>query len=145
MNRSVCPTCGKKGLEVQALTIRSLTRRGWPHYSEISDGFFCTNPEDTTVYYFPSLPYTIDKEDVVDRIGAKEAEEPLYVCYCFRHTREEIESDFLHHGRSTIEDEIREKVNGKQCSCEVTNPNGRCCLGDVRKTYLPLSEESAVI
>lgn len=140
-DRSICTACGQKGKPVSALTIRSLTRRHWPHYAEITDGYFCTNPNDSTVYYFPTLDLTVDKEHVVDRVGIKETEEPIYVCYCFRHTKQGIESDFMEHSRSMIEENVREKVSGKLCSCEVTNPSGQCCLGDIRKTYKRLEEE----
>ncbi|MFQ6616743.1 MAG: hypothetical protein ACE5HZ_08295 [Fidelibacterota bacterium] len=141
---NTCPTCGKRGKTVSALTIRSLTRRDWRHYPDITDGYLCTNPEDSTVYFFPGSHLTVDKHHLVDRVGFKETEDPRTVCYCFRHTREEIESDFLKFGRSTVEEEIREKVDGGGCSCEVTNPSGRCCLGDVRKVYLPLKKKTAV-
>lgn len=139
-----CPTCGTKGKPVSSLTIRSLTRRDWSHYSSITEGYLCTNPEDSTLYYFPGSDQVIDKSQAVDRVGFKETDEPRYICYCFRHTASEIESDFLRHGRSTIEEEIREKVESEACSCEVTNPSGNCCLGDVRKTYLPLKRKSKV-
>lgn len=131
-----CPTCGIKGLPVKAITIKALTSEQWSDYNKITDGFYCTNPEDSTVYYIPDNNLVINKLDLLVRVGLKEKVEPLLVCYCFQHTRSEIEQDFVKNNHSTIEDEIREKVRKDLCSCEILNPKGRCCLGDVRKTYL---------
>lgn len=142
---SVCPICGKKGKPVKAQTIRSLTKRDWENYHLIVDGFYCTNPGDSTVYYFSTMDAVVKKDDVVDRIGIKETEEPIFVCYCFRHTKSKIISDFNIHGYSTIEKEVRQKVKDKLCSCEVTNPSGRCCLGDIRKTYKNLKKPSVLV
>jgi hypothetical protein len=60
------------------------------------------------------------------------------VCYCFNHTREDIRADFQASGVSTIEQSIRTAIDAGHCSCEVMNPNGRCCLGDVRSAYKDL-------
>lgn len=133
---SICPTCGKKGKSVRAVTIRSLTNRDWNQFDKISEGYFCTNPEDSTAYFIPESELVIDKADLKVRVGLKEKEEPITVCYCFQHTKSDIEQDFAENGHSTIEDEIREKVKNNQCSCETMNPKGRCCLGDVHSTYL---------
>ncbi|MFQ6675576.1 MAG: hypothetical protein ACE5LH_04430 [Fidelibacterota bacterium] len=142
--KGLCPTCGTKGKPVSALTIRSLTQRNWSHYPAITDGYLCPNADDSTVYFFAGSDLTVDKNRLVDRVGFKETDGPHTVCYCFRHSKEEIESDFLRNGHSTIEADIRGKVDGGACSCEVTNPSGRCCLGDVRKVYLPLRKRETV-
>lgn len=55
------------------------------------------------------------------------------VCYCFQHTQQDIADDYLMHGKSTIEMDVRQKVKDKLCSCEKLNPKGSCCLGDIRK------------
>lgn len=126
-----------------ALTIRALTRRSWIGYSEIGDGHLCTHPQDSVVYYFADCA-TIHKSDVVDRIGIKESEEPIFVCYCFRHSKSEIEQDFLLHGESTIEADVRRKVAEESCWCEVANPAGRCCLGEIR-TVVKASRQKAEV
>ena len=54
------------------------------------------------------------------------------VCYCFQHTKQNIKDDYLTHGKSTIEMDVRQKVKEKLCTCEESNPTGKCCLGDIR-------------
>lgn len=92
------------------------------------------------MYFFPETDIMIDKAELTVRVGLKETEEPITVCYCFQHTKSDIELDFAENGRSTIEQDIRQKVKTKQCSCEIMNPKGRCCLGDVRDTYIKSKE-----
>ena len=66
------------------------------------------------------------------------------VCYCFEHTKDEIQEEFQAHGESRIETSIREKVTAGSCSCEFKNPKGNCCLGDVRAAYKELSVPLAI-
>ena len=141
VDESACPVCGERGRPVKSLTIRSLMRENSPAYHKISDGFLCANLEDPIVHFFPEMAMAIDKAELTVRVGLKEMEEPITVCYCFQHTKSDIELDFAENGRSTIEEDIRQKVQTKQCSCEIMNPTGRCCLGDVRDTYLASKEE----
>ncbi|OQY13286.1 MAG: hypothetical protein B6I31_01505 [Desulfobacteraceae bacterium 4572_19] len=47
------------------------------------------------------------------------------VCYCFKYTKKDIESDFLDNGKSMILKQIAlEKKNGR-CDCVTKNPK-RC-------------------
>ncbi|HEY6324505.1 MAG TPA: hypothetical protein VJA16_23410 [Thermoanaerobaculia bacterium] len=36
---------------------------------------------------------------------------------------------------------IRERVQAGDCACEVRNPTGRCCLGEVQRVVRELSGE----
>jgi len=54
------------------------------------------------------------------------------VCYCFLHPRREIESELRQSGTSTVVDRIAAKVRARECACDVRNPSGQCCLGEVR-------------
>jgi len=134
-DKKSCPNCGKIGKPVQALTIKALTKKDWPGHQKITDGYYCTNPNDPTVYYFTDKNLTIDTQDVSVRVGIKEVEEPIYVCYCFKHTKAEISEDFRVNGYSTIEEDVRKKVKEKECFCEISNPSGKCCLGDIRRVF----------
>lgn len=127
-----CPTCEQEGKHVELLTIRAMTRRDFPHYGELTRGFLCLNPDDSTVYYFPNLDFSVNQDDVVTDIGFKTNSKTKTICYCFRHTKEDIIDDYLENGRSNIEIDVRQKVKDKLCTCEVSNPKGKCCLGDIR-------------
>ena len=134
----LCPTCGQKGKPVAALTINTLVYPELKPPGGYPDGYYCPNPDDATIYFFPDERAPLSKGQVTVRVGFKEAEPPRLVCYCFEHTREEIQQDFLRQGESTIKADIREKVAAGLCSCEVKNPKGKCCVGDVRAAYREL-------
>ncbi|MCH7763373.1 MAG: hypothetical protein IIB95_06475 [Candidatus Marinimicrobia bacterium] len=135
-----CPSCDQKGKQVDLLTIRSITRRDFPHYGELTKGFLCLNPDDATVYYFSNLDFIVNQDDVVTDIGFKTNSNTKTVCYCFRHTKHDIIDDYLKHGKSNIENDVRQKVKDKQCTCEVSNPKGKCCLGDIRTVIKGVEE-----
>jgi len=46
------------------------------------------------------------------------------ICYCFNHTRGEIEEDVLRNGRSLILEKIIEAKRLGACQCTVKNPRG---------------------
>jgi hypothetical protein len=47
------------------------------------------------------------------------------VCYCFQHTRKNIEDDYRHSGYSKILEEIKAAKKSQGCNCESMNPRGR--------------------
>lgn len=100
------------------------------YYSTECIILFLSNPALRRSIFFEKLRY-LHKADLKVRVGSKETEEPILVCYCFGYTRKMIEDDFLRNGRSTIQKEITKKVKEGKCRCEVMNPQGTCCLGDV--------------
>jgi len=47
------------------------------------------------------------------------------ICYCFGYTEQDIQSDFLRHGRSTILERIQKEKKANGCNCAANNPKGR--------------------
>ncbi len=98
------------------------------------DGFyFCETPTCKVVYFNNDQNIYWYKEDVKLRVGIKETEEPIPVCYCFGWTQEMIFNEIKQKGHSTAIQEISARVKAKECACEIKNPSGRCCLEQVRK------------
>jgi len=46
------------------------------------------------------------------------------VCFCFGHTRKEIEKDYLENGESTIMAKITSEKKRGGCDCANKNPKG---------------------
>lgn len=130
--RSLCPTARTPGQRVQALTVRSLVRQN--RYRDVAgrEWFFCASPE-CDIVYFAADGTTLDQRDLDVRVGIKAENPPHTVCYCFGHTEESIQDEIRKTGRSSAFDSITERVKAGECSCEVLNPKGTCCLGDVRE------------
>nr|WP_254658017.1 hypothetical protein [Pleurocapsa sp. PCC 7327] len=65
------------------------------------------------------------------------------VCYCFDWTKERIEREIRQTGYSSAETSIRHHVKAGRCACEINNPQGSCCLANVRQVvnqFLPSGE-----
>ncbi len=127
----LCPTNGAKGSEVPMTAVASLVR--WevgaarlvdPKY------FLCPDPSCETVY-FGSGGAVIGKSDLRVRVGLKETEGPIPLCYCFDVTEEDIRREILKTGASPSRDRIVAEVKEGNCACHVKNPTGGCCLGDI--------------
>ncbi|MEZ4651979.1 MAG: mercuric transporter MerT family protein [Candidatus Eisenbacteria bacterium] len=132
--RQSCPSCDGAGKPVKPITIESLVVDAARARVRRTDGFrFCAEPSCAIAYFHPATGTQIAKSEVRIRIGQKATESPRPVCYCFEHTVEEIEAEVLATGTSKIADEITEKCRQGLDRCEETNPQGSCCLGNVRR------------
>ncbi len=125
-----CAACTERGSPVQLQTVKALLtevalRRVRPtHYR------FCANPLCETVYV----------GDAGDRFGTDDIRVPVWqkqpaggrlVCYCFGETESGIQSELLAQGRTDVVARIREHIAAQRCACDIRNPRGTCCLGDV--------------
>lgn len=63
------------------------------------------------------------------------------VCYCFRHSPATIQAKWLATGASTVIEEINGGIQAGQCACEVRDPQGSCCLGNVRRVVKQIEQE----
>lgn len=129
-----CPANGARSKQVDMLTVKSLVRRlplGMPN----TQYYFCDSP-DCEVVYFPLNPDapSFRRGDLVVRVGAKEIEDSLPICYCFGFTRQDIWDETRRTGSSTVAKRIAAEVEAGRCACEVRNPSGKCCLGDITRT-----------
>lgn len=124
-----CPECGQKGKSVTTLTVKSLVRG---HHSVVpANYFFCRTPDCDVVYFSEATRF--GKRDLKVRVGAKEKEDPVPLCYCFEYTRADIRKDVEARGSTDILERIKAEVKAGFCACEVKNPAGGCCLGDVTR------------
>ena len=124
-----CPKCGQRGKSVSVLTVKSLVRQ---HTRVPVDSYlFCRTPDCDLVYF--SAGAIFRKRDLKVRVGLKEHEDPIPLCYCFDYSRADIRNDIETKGSTTILERIKAEVGAGYCACEVKNPSGDCCLGDVTR------------
>jgi len=129
-----CPACGQRGKSVARITLGALLKPEWrPQIPSTEEFCFCKTPTCEVVYFAPGR-VLFRKSDLSVRVGLKEPNDPTVpACHCFDWTPEKIRAELAVTGRSTVIDQIKAQVKAGNCYCEVTNPQGSCCLGNVAK------------
>jgi hypothetical protein len=69
--------------------------------------------------------------DVRVRVGLKETQDPVPICYCFGFTEAMARDEITATGKCTIPERISAEMKRGLCACEVRNPQGSCCFADV--------------
>ncbi len=131
-----CPACLEIGIEcigpkkVPEITVTNLVKPEF--HQDIPSGqyYFCQQKDCTTVY-FDTEDRHIRKDQLVVDVWQKEDAHDVPVCYCFDHTAADIMEDARQNSPPTIPLTIREKIQAGLCECDVKNPQGSCCLGNV--------------
>ncbi len=126
-----CPVNGARSKQVDMLTVKSLVRQ-LPLRMPNTQYYFCDSSECEVVYFpLDTQAPLFRRGDLMVRVGAKETADPIPVCYCFGFTRQDIWDELRGTGESTVAERIKTEVEAGRCACEVKNPSGKCCLGDV--------------
>jgi hypothetical protein len=90
---------------------------------------FCASPRCAVVYFDDVSDRRVLESELTIRVHAKHSDdESVPVCYCFEYTLAAIRRSS---GRAS--DDVRREVEAGRCACEVKNPKGTCCLGDVMR------------
>ncbi len=132
-----CPRCGEKAKGVLAKTLDHLLIPETKNRLEVLEGFhYCKTPSCDVVYFRGDTLLT--QCDITVTVGCKEDASPATVCYCFGWTEEKIKAQLEATGKTTALEDIRAKMQAPGCSCEILNPGGGCCLGDVTKAIKQL-------
>jgi hypothetical protein len=116
---------------VQGQTVKALLSVS---LRDMRDGeyLFCRTPTCSVVYFSSDGEQNFTVEQVRERVYQKEPEaDDVSVCYCFRHTVGDVRAASPE-TRIAIVDDINAGINAGQCACDLRNPQGSCCLGNVR-------------
>ncbi len=128
-----CPSCGNRSKQVDTLTVKSLVRR-LPFGMPQTQYYFCDAPGCDVVYFASRADApSFGRSDLSVRVGTKETEDSVPVCYCFGVSRQDISAEVRQTGHSGAAELIKAEVKAGNCACEVKNPSGQCCLGDVTR------------
>jgi hypothetical protein len=128
---SNCPACGQKGKPVQGQTVKALLSVSLRGVRDVQY-LFCRSQACPVVYYSVDGRQRYSVDQVRERVYQKEpAAANVFVCYCFRHTVGEVRSAAPAEQSSILAD-INTGIGADQCACDLRNPQGSCCLGNVR-------------
>jgi hypothetical protein len=131
-SQPLCPRCGEVGRVVADETIQAILKRGAATPLLALERRFCKTRSCKVLYYGADGRF-VEKGAAVVRIGVKETEDPIPLCYCFNFSRADVQREVAEAGSSSIPARITAEVKAGRCACEVKNPSGACCLGEVNK------------
>ncbi len=129
-----CPVCGKRGKKVDTQTVKAMLSVSLEEIRPV--GYrFCRTEACTVVYFAEDGSQVFGETALREQVHQKHLDaEDVFVCYCFRHTPGTIREEIMITGESTAVARINAGIKAGQCACEVRNPQGSCCLGNVTAT-----------
>lgn len=125
-----CPRCGQAGRPVALRTLKHHVKPEHLRTVEAGQFHFCRTA-GCDVVYFNDSGIVLTRADVRERIGLKETADPVPLCYCFGFTEKMALDEIRATGRCTIPQRIAAEVKAGHYACEIRNPQGSCCLGEV--------------
>jgi len=135
-----CPACTEAGAPVDRVTLEALLtadglRRGVPAQPR-----YCGNAECPIVYFDVEGGVTFTEPDLTVRVYGKHPDDAgTPVCYCFGVT---VGAMVNGERARELRESVAREVQAQHCACEVKNPKGGCCLGDL--VHLERRRESEV-
>ena len=143
--QSTCPRCEATGKAVETRTVQALLavslqaiRRTGYH--------FCRTPDCPVVYFSNDGQQTFVEAELREKVHQKHPDDDeVMVCYCFRHTPGTIRAELDKGRSSTVITAIQAGIEAGQCACEIRNPQGSCCLGNIYVTLKRIRAASSAL
>jgi hypothetical protein len=143
-----CPDSGSPGKAVDRLTVKVLLTEDALRRLAAGDYRFCPDA-GCDVVYFGADGARFTTADVRVDVWQKLPFGHRPLCYCFGESDASIRTEIEATGRSTAVERIRAHIAAGRCACEVRNPRGACCLGDVtaavKRVETALATESPIM
>jgi hypothetical protein len=124
-----CPRCGKPGRSVERITLKALLRPEALTRLFAPEHRFCSTADCPVVYF--GRAEVFERKDLSVPVFQKEPAGARTVCYCFGITEADVGREIAETGRTTAAERISALVKAGRCACELKNPQGNCCLGNV--------------
>lgn len=133
-----CLDCGVEGRGVEPKTILHHVKH--EHLARVNSEDYCFCPDQNcAVVYFSESGTQFTVDEVRELVSAKTTGDRRPICYCFGFTEGDARIDIARNGTSMIPKQISQLIKAGMCACEVRNPAGVCCLGEVNLTVKRLS------
>ena len=109
---------------------------------------FCADASCDVVYFdLDGASYRTG--DIRVPVWQKEPFGKRTVCYCFGESEASICAEIAAAGQSDAVERVRAHIAAGRCACEIRNPRGACCLGDlsaaVKRVETAMGSEFAVV
>jgi hypothetical protein len=129
---ATCPQCGQTGKVVQGQTVKALLTISLRAVREV-EYRFCRTSTCPVVYFTSDGQQTFTLDQVRGPIYHKTPQDNATpVCYCFDHKVGGVRA-MNEAQRIAVVEDINAGIQAGQCACDLRNPQGSCCLGNVRE------------
>jgi hypothetical protein len=118
------------GKPVELPAVKALLREQALRRLSVGPHHFCADPS-CDVVYFDTRGSIYRRDDLRVPVWQKEPFGARMICYCFGENEADMQSELATTGTSEVVARIRTHMAAHRCACEVRNPRGVCCLGDV--------------
>jgi hypothetical protein len=127
MPDAACPTCAQPGKEVGGQTVKSLLAVSLRQLTSSTYRFCATRT--CPVVYFSESGQQFTRAQVLAPVYQKVPDVPnTPICYCFGYAVADLTGEVEH---ARIVQDIRAGIKAGQCACDLRNPQGTCCLGNL--------------
>ena len=126
-----CPVSGTAGKPVALETVKGVLREAaLRRLSATVPHHFCADPR-CEIVYFDDAGGLYRQRDLRVPVWEKEAFGARMICYCFGENEADMREECERSGDSQAVARVRAHIAAGRCACEIRNPRGVCCLGDV--------------
>jgi len=140
-NSKSCPACGQKGRIVDSATLKAILSVSLRQIRDNVIYRFCATQDCHVVYYAQDAEQYFTTEQLRVPVYQKADEsEDVPICYCFQYSTEQIRQEIQQTGKTSAIDEINAGIQAGQCACDWRNPQGNCCLGNVKQFVTRIQE-----
>ena len=136
-----CPTNQQIGKVIDTITLKSLLALPLD-VLRATEYRFCRSPDCPTVYYSIDGFQVFQEVDLRENVYQKHSQDiTSIICYCFQHTIGSIAAEIEQTGASTVIGQINQGIQAGLCACDIRNPQGSCCLGNVGQVVRAIEKE----
>jgi len=135
----ICRGCGNAGRIVPRKTMVLMLKSERIGLVDNNQYRFCFNPSCSVVYFAEYSNSTFTTNDLRVRVGVKETQGRIPICYCFGFDETDLRKELGESGQTTIPARIALLIRQGFCACLEKNPSGACCLGEINKAIKRLT------
>ena len=121
--KQTCPSNKQDYTFVPIKTVLHHINYPWEINLKNQGYYFCNDPK-CDIVYFGEDNSVIKKYELRTKVAAKGKDDSALACYCFGVSIAEAKNN------SKTKDFVIQQTKLGNCSCETSNPSGRCCLND---------------
>lgn len=125
-----CPECAARTVHVDLSTVKALLTTAALARLNLHAFRFCASAA-CEVVYVSDAGQVFRVEDLRVPVWQKLPPGRGIVCYCFGENEGDMQREIDEHGHTLAVERVRSHIANRRCACEVRNPRGACCLGDV--------------